>query len=241
MRNYLTLAIMMLAAWIGPAAGAVQGTPPPAKPGEDFPLHIIASKLEADQNAGIATFTGKVKATYGESILYADQLRVYFIPKKPPGAQTNGAKGAAAGTAPGTAAGTAPGTAAGTAPGTAAGTAPRAAGASPLDEMGGDQIDHIVATGQVRYVQEDRVATGQEATYYKNRNEVVLVGNPQVWQKENSLKGERIIFNLTDNTMRAESSPQKRVEANLYPAKQPGPGGQGASPLPAKPRKDRRP
>jgi lipopolysaccharide export system protein LptA len=107
--------------------------------------------------------------------------------------------------------------------------------------MGGDQIDHIVATGQVRYVQEDRVATGQEATYYKNRNEVVLVGNPQVWQKENSLKGERIIFNLTDNTMRAESSPQKRVEANLYPAKQPGPGGQGASPLPAKPRKDRRP
>ena len=224
---------MMLAAWIGPAAGAVQGTPPPAKPGEDFPLHIIASKLEADQNAGIATFTGKVKATYGESILYADQLRVYFIPKKPPGAQTNGAKGAAAGTAPGTAAGTAPGT--------AAGTAPRAAGASPLDEMGGDQIDHIVATGQVRYVQEDRVATGQEATYYKNRNEVVLVGNPQVCQKENSLKGERIIFNLTDNTMRAESSPQKRVEANLYPAKQPGPGGQGASPLPAKPRKDRRP
>ena len=222
MRNYLTLAIMMLAAWIGPAAGAVQGTPPPAKPGEDFPLHIIASKLEADQNAGIATFTGKVKATYGESILYADQLRVYFIPKKPPGAQTNGAKGAAAGTAPRAAAG-------------------EAAGASPLDELGGDQIDRIVATGQVRYVQEDRVATGQEATYYKKRNEVVLVGNPQVWQKENNLKGERIIFNLTDNTMRAESSPQKRVEANLYPAKQPGAGGQEASPLPAKPRKDRRP
>jgi lipopolysaccharide export system protein LptA len=221
LRDYLTLAIMMLAAWIGPAAGAVQGTPPPAKPGEEFPLHIIASKLEADQNAGIATFTGKVKATYGESILYADQLRVYFIPKKPAEAQTNGAKGAAAGTAPG--------------------TAPRAAGASPLDELGGDQIDHIVATGQVRYVQEDRVATGQEATFYKNRNEVVLVGNPQVWQKENSLKGDRIIFNLTDNTMRAESSPQKRVEANLYPAKQPGAGGQEASPLPAKPRKDRRP
>jgi BRCT domain type II-containing protein len=68
---------------------------------------------------------------------------------------------------------------------------------------------------------------------------VVLVGNPQVWQKENNLKGERIIFNLKDNTMRAESSPQKRVEANLYPAKQPGAGGQEAAPLPAKPRKDR--
>jgi lipopolysaccharide export system protein LptA len=221
LRDYLALAIMMLAAWLGPAAGAVQGAPPPGKPAEEFPLHIIASKLEADQNAGIATFTGKVKATYGESILYADQLRVYFIPK-PAGARTNGAKGAAAGTAPRAAAG-------------------EAAGASPLDELGGDQIDRIVATGQVRYVQEDRVATGQEATYYKNRDEVVLVGNPQVWQKENNLKGERIIFNLKDNTMRAESSPQKRVEANLYPAKQPGAGGQEAAPLPAKPRKDRRP
>ncbi len=230
MRDYLALAIIMLAAWIVPAAGAVQGTPPLAKSGEEFPLHITASKLEADQNAGIATFTGKVKATYGESILYADQLRVYFIPKKPAGAQTNGGKGAAAGTTPVTAPGTAPKAAAG-----------KTAGASPLDELGGDQIDHIVATGHVRFVQEDRVATGQEATYYKNKNEVVLVGNPQVWQKENNLKGERIIFNLADNTMRAESSPQKRVEADLYPAKQPGAGGQQAAPLPAKPRKDRRP
>ncbi|MGA9822104.1 MAG: LptA/OstA family protein, partial [Desulfobaccales bacterium] len=127
---------------------------------------------------------------------------------------------------------------AGAAPGAAAG---KPAGGSPLDEMGGDQIDHIVAIGNVRYVQEDRVATGQEATYYKNKNEIVLVGNPQVWQKENNLKGERIIFNLTDNTMRAESSPQKRVEANLYPAKQPGAGGPGAVPSAAKPRQDRRP
>ncbi len=221
MRDYLALTIILLAAWIGPAAGAIKGAPPPAKPGEEFPLHIIASKLEADQNAGIVTFTGKVKATYGESILYADQLRVYFVPK-PPGAQANGPKGPAK--AP------------------AAGPAPGApAGGSPLDELGGDKIDHIVAIGQVRYIQEDRVATGQQATYYKNKNEVVLVGNPQVWQKENNLKGERIIFTLTDNTMRAESSPQKRVEANLYPAKQPGAGGQPGTPLPAKAQKDHRP
>ncbi|MGA8572615.1 MAG: LptA/OstA family protein [Desulfobaccales bacterium] len=226
-KEYLALAILLLAVWPGPAAGAVPGAPPAAKPGEEFPLHIIADKLEADQNAGIAIFTGKVKATYEQSILYADQLKVYFIPKQAgagagAGAKANGPKRAAAGAAPGAAAG-------------------KPAGGSPLDEMGGDQIDHIVAIGNVRYVQEDRVATGQEATYYKNKNEIVLVGNPQVWQKENNLKGERIIFNLTDNTMRAESSPQKRVEANLYPAKQPGAGGPGAVPSAAKPRQDRRP
>ena len=106
--------------------------------------------------------------------------------------------------------------------------------------MGGDKIDRIVATGQVKFVQEDRVATGQEATYYKDRDEVVLVGNPQLWQNENNLKGERIIFNLKDNKMRVESSPQKRVEAHLYPANQ-GAGGKGGALLPVKPQKSRKP
>ncbi|MGA8139070.1 MAG: LptA/OstA family protein, partial [Desulfobaccales bacterium] len=81
-RDYLALAVMLLALWPGSAAGAVPGAPPPGKAGEEFPLHIIADKLEADQNAGIAIFTGKVKATYEQSILYADQLKVYFIPKQ---------------------------------------------------------------------------------------------------------------------------------------------------------------
>ena len=88
----------------------------------------------------------------------------------------------------------------------------------------------------MRFVQGDRVATGQTATYYKDRDEVVLVGNPQLWQAENNLKGERIIFNLKDNKMRVESSPQKRVEAHLYPAPQ-GAGGKGTALLPAKPQK----
>ncbi|MGB7913350.1 MAG: LptA/OstA family protein, partial [Desulfobaccales bacterium] len=100
-RDYLALAVMLLALWPGSAAGAVPGAPPPGKPGEEFPLHIIANKLEADQNAGIAIFTGKVKATYGESILYADQLKVYFIPKQAgAAAKATGPKGAAAGAAP---------------------------------------------------------------------------------------------------------------------------------------------
>ena len=116
--------------------------------------------------------------------------------------------------------------------------APAAGGSSPLGELGGDKLDRIVAQGQVRFVQGDRVATGQTATYYKDREEVVLVGHPQLWQEENNLKGERIIFNLKDNKMRVESSPQKRVEANLYPANQ-GAGGKGSPLLPAKPGKAR--
>ncbi len=85
-----------------------------------------------------------------------------------------------------------------------------------MGDLGANKIDHIVAKGQVRFVQGDRVATGDEAIYYKDRDEVVLRGNPQLWQAENTLKGERIIFNLATNKVLVESSPQRRVEALLY-------------------------
>lgn len=87
---------------------------------------------------------------------------------------------------------------------------------SPLGDLGAEKIDRIVAKGNVRMVQEDRVATGDEAIYYKDRDEVVLRGNPQLWRAENTLKGERIIFNLATNKVLVESSPQRRVEALLY-------------------------
>ena len=79
-------ALLGLAAAPVLAAAAVKEVPPPAKPGGEFPLHIVSQKLEADQNAGVIIFTGAVKATYGENILYSDQLRVYFQ-KKPEAAK----------------------------------------------------------------------------------------------------------------------------------------------------------
>jgi len=199
------------------AAPPAKEVPPPAKPGGDFPLHIVSQKLEADQNAGVIIFSGQVKATYGENILYSDQLQVYFQ-KKP---ETAKAKTPA--------------------PAASKNDAKEAAGQNPLGELGGDKIDRIVAQGSVRFVQGDRVATGQTATYYKDRDEVVLVGNPQLWQAENTLKGERIIFNLKDNKMQVVSSPAKRVEATLYPATQGAGGGKGAGLLPTKPQKRPKP
>jgi lipopolysaccharide export system protein LptA len=183
----------------------------PAKPvpAGEFPLHITAARLEADQKEGFVVFIGEVKATYGDSTLYADRLWVYFKPKPP----------APKGAAPP--------------------PAKEPSEPSPLGDLGGDKIDRIVAKGQVRLVQEDRVATGEEAVYYKDRDEVVLSGNPQLWRAENTLKGERIIFNLTTNRVLVESSPQKRVEALLYT--QGTAGGKESLPLGPKPQKSRRP
>jgi lipopolysaccharide export system protein LptA len=186
-----------------PADGAA-----PKKQGEDVPLRISAARLEADQQEGIIIFSGQVKAIYGDSTLYSDQLRVYFKTKPAP------AKGAA--------------------------PAPqKQAEQSPLGDLGAEKIDRIVAKGNVRLVQEDRVATGDEAIYYKDRDEVVLTGNPQLWRAENTLKGERIIFNLKANKVLVESSPQRRVEALLY--SQGTSEGKAGQPLSPKARKSRQP
>jgi lipopolysaccharide export system protein LptA len=179
---------------------------------DEVPLHITASRLEADQKAGLVTFSGQVKAQQGDSTLYADQLQVYFQPpaSTPPAAP-------------------------------AAGAPKEKAGLSLLGDLGGEKITRIVARGQVRFVQEDRVATGQEAIYYKDREEVVLLGNPQVWRAENTLKGEKIIFNLKDNKVLVESSPQKRVEAHLYSSTSSPAGGKESPPFGPKSRKGRQP
>ncbi len=152
---------------------------------KEIPLRITAARLEADQKEGLIIFSGQVKALYGDSTLYSDQLFVYL--KKQP------------------------------APPKGATKPPQEQGEqSPLGDLGAGKIDRIVAKGQVRFVQADRVATGDEAIYYKDKDEVVLLGNPQVWQAENTLKGERIVFNIKTNKVFAESSPQQRVEALLY-------------------------
>ncbi len=187
-----------------PAAAVDEAPAQKAAPGE-FPLHITAARLEADQKGGVIVFSGKVKADYGDSTLHADELRVYF--KAKPEAPNE----------------------------KAAAPAPQAENQGPLGDMGGEKIDRIVARGQVRYVQEDRVATGNEAIYYKDRDEVVLLGNPQLWRAENTLKGERIVFNLKTDKVLVESSPQRRVEALMY--SQPPPGGKESKDLlPLKPK-----
>lgn len=159
-------------------------TVPEKKQDQEIPLHITALRLEADQTERLITFSGQVKAQYGESTLYTERLKVYYKspePKADPAAE-------------------------------------KPADPSPLADLGGEKIDRIEAEGQVRFVQEDKVAAGQKAIYYRDEDKVVLLGNPQLWRGENNLKGERITLHLKDNRVVVESSPQKRVEAHLYQA-----------------------
>lgn len=203
-RRALILALSFWLAWGLAAAQAVE--PKKKAPEGEVPLHITAARLEADQQERIVTFTGQVKAVYGDSILYADQLQVFYHPAPAAPATPTPAK------------------------------SPEGTDASPLGELGGGKIDRIVAKGSVRFVQEDKVATGQEGIYYKDREEVVLLGNPQLWQKENNVKGEKIYFYLNTKRVLVESSPQQRVEAHLYQTKQSAVGTKEILPSPKSPK-----
>jgi lipopolysaccharide export system protein LptA len=229
------LAMTWLVCWPGGVSAQDKGKKPePGKAGaqekskkpedKEIPLFITSSRLEADQTAGVVQFSGQVKAVYGDSTLYSDNLWVYFQTAPP---STPGAGAPPAGKDSKKA------------------KAPKEAGPSPLGDLGGEKISRIVARGQVRFVQEDRLATGQEAVYYKDKDELVLTGNPQIWRGENTVKGERIVFNLKDNKMHVESSPQKRVEAHMYSAAKGSAKGPAKAkdflPLGGKGRKDRKP
>ena len=177
-----------------PAAPAQAKTPVAGAQKQEYPLHISAAQMEADQDQRLITFKGQVKADYGDYTLYSDKLLIYYKPTEK-------------GQAP--------------APPAAKGQeAPNA----PLGGMGGDKIDHIEALGNVRCVQGDRVATGEKAIYYKDKDEIVLLGHPQVWRGEDLLKGSKITLKLATNKVEVESSPEQRVEAHLYQAAKEGKG-----------------
>lgn len=190
-RQYgIILFIILCGGIISSLSGALvyaQAIKPPAG---DEPLNITASRLEADHEKQVITFSGQVVARQRDMILYADALKIFYEAKKE--TKKEG----------------------GTPPGKSGGQETQ----SPLGAVGIDKVTQIEALGHVRLVQDDKVASGAKATYYKPQEKVVLTGNPQLWRGESSLKGEQITFFLKENRAVVEGAPKKRVEATIYPS-----------------------
>lgn len=82
------------------------------------------------------------------------------------------------------------------------------------------QIETVVAEGDVRIVQLNRVATGGKATLYHKEGRIVLSDEPRVVQGENTVEGERIIVYLNDNRSIVEGSSERRVKAVFTPGEE---------------------
>lgn len=81
----------------------------------------------------------------------------------------------------------------------------------------GHEIREIVATGNVRIYQGNRLATSQKAVFYHQEQKIVLTGQPKVWQGKDMLSGEKITVYLQEDKSLVESGPERRVEVIFYP------------------------
>jgi lipopolysaccharide export system protein LptA len=81
----------------------------------------------------------------------------------------------------------------------------------------GNEIREIVATGNVKVQEGDRLATGQKAVFVNGEQKIILTGEPKVWQGKDMVSGERIIVFLEEEKSLVESGPDRRVEVILHP------------------------
>lgn len=80
----------------------------------------------------------------------------------------------------------------------------------------GHEIQKIVATGNVKIYQGNRLAMSQEATLYNPEQKIILTGHPKVWQGKDMLTGEKITVWLKEDKSFVESGPERRVEVIFY-------------------------
>ncbi|MBI5287295.1 MAG: lipopolysaccharide transport periplasmic protein LptA, partial [Deltaproteobacteria bacterium] len=82
-----------------------------------------------------------------------------------------------------------------------------------------EDIREIIAVGNVKMTQLDRVATGDRAVYYSGERRIVLTGNPQVQQGSDTVRGEKVIVFLDEDKSFVEGTEKNRVKAVIFPKK----------------------
>ena len=79
----------------------------------------------------------------------------------------------------------------------------------------------IVAAGNVKFVQLDRRATGQKATFYQESNRLVLEGEAVLREGENIIRGERLVYYIDEERAVIEGGKKGRVNTTITPPPKP--------------------
>lgn len=92
---------------------------------------------------------------------------------------------------------------------------------SGTDKPGTEKrIDNLQATGNVKVVKNEWVATGDQAEYKADERKVVLTGNTKVFQDNNMVTGDRVVLFLDEGKSVVEKQGRDesgRVKAFFYP------------------------
>ncbi|MBU0681908.1 MAG: lipopolysaccharide transport periplasmic protein LptA [Proteobacteria bacterium] len=85
--------------------------------------------------------------------------------------------------------------------------------------QGQAQIQKMYAKGHVEIVQNDFVATGDEAEYFSDTGKVIIIGNAKIIQKNNMVTGYRVEMDLSKGSTVIVPDQEKkgRVVGYFYP------------------------
>ena len=167
---------------------------------QDQPIQIESATLEVRDKNKMATFSGDVLVTQGDTTIKCQTLVVLY------GAEHGSAAGRSVATA--------------TQPGE--GT-PRGARVQqgPVVPQGSQDIRRIEARGGVTITTKDQIATGDLGIYDPKKKTMTLTGNVVVSQGKNVLHGDSVVVDTVTGDAHFESgaSTQNRVRALILPKK----------------------
>jgi lipopolysaccharide export system protein LptA len=82
---------------------------------------------------------------------------------------------------------------------------------------GGKGIERVTAGGSVKIQQGLRVANCQKAIFYNIDQKVVLTGDPKVWEGNDMVSGDEIVFDIEKNLIEVKGGPGGRGKAKIHP------------------------
>jgi lipopolysaccharide export system protein LptA len=162
------------------------------------PIIVTADTLEYDYKKNVVVYRGRVQAEQGAVKLSSDTLTVTFAQAK----DAKDAKDTAGAPAKAADRGT----------------------AVDVPGQGGQQLQEIVALGNVRIDSGTRWAVGGRAVFDQTQRTLVLTESPVLHDGSNEVIGDRVVVYLDEDRSIVEGG-RKRVKAVLYPDKQPAPAG----------------
>ena len=92
---------------------------------------------------------------------------------------------------------------------------PEKVGAQDISSAG--DLEKIEAKGHVKITQGERVVTGNDAIFYQDTQQIVMIGNAVMREGRNVINGDRIVVFLDEDRGVVESVEKGRVKATIYP------------------------
>ncbi|MFP3983555.1 MAG: lipopolysaccharide transport periplasmic protein LptA [Desulfurivibrionaceae bacterium] len=90
-------------------------------------------------------------------------------------------------------------------------------GASDAGAAAGNQeIERIVATGEVKLSRGDLTAVGDKMIFEIRKEKIFIKGNAKVWHQDNLVQGEDVVFDLTEGTTVFESGGKENTRVKAF-------------------------